>query len=153
MAMTYGHYGEVYGNYTFPDYPAGGLRTTVRDLSKFLRAFMLGGTLEGQTILQPASVREMKRIQYPDIVDSASQALGWAELNFAEEEGSRTFWGHFGGLNGVFTLMAYDPAAKTGAIIFTNGSVSGDQDWSELIGLFQALVNEGDEQADRGSSR
>ncbi len=153
MAMTYGHYGEVYGNYTFSAYPAGGLRTTVKDLSKFLRAFMLGGTLEGQTILQPASVREMRRLQYQDVADAAPQALGWMELNFAEEEGSRTFVGHSGGLMGVSTLMAYDPAAKTGAIIFTNGSRSGDQDWDEFIGLFQALLKEGDEQADRGSSR
>ena len=153
MAMSYGHYGEVYGNYTLSAYPVGGLRTTVKDLSRFLRAFMLGGTLEGQTILQPASVREMRRLQYQDVADAAPQALGWIEMDFAEEESSRTFLGHSGGSNGVSTLMAYDPAAKTGAIIFTNGDFSNGQGQDELVELFQTLVNEGDEQVDRGSSR
>lgn len=143
MAMTYGHYGEVYGNYTFSAYPAGGLRTTVRDLSKFLRAFMLGGTLEGRTILQPASVREMRRLQYQDVADAAPQALGWAELDLAEKTGIETFLGHSGGLLGVSTLMAYDPVAETGAIIFTNGEFRGRDDWDELTGLFRALVKLG----------
>ncbi len=43
LAVPYGLYNEVYGNYTFPDYPAGALRTTVGDLSKFLRALCSAG--------------------------------------------------------------------------------------------------------------
>ena len=143
MATPYGHYGEVYGNYTLSAYPARGLRTTVKDLSRFLRAFMLGGTLEGQTVLQPASVREMKRIQYSEIADPVPQALGWAEMYFAEEEGSRTFLGHYGSSGGVSTLMAYDPAVETGAIIFTNGDLRGRDDWDELTELFRDLIELG----------
>ncbi len=144
MAMPYGHFGEVYENYTFPDYPNGGLRTTVKDLSKFLRAFMLGGTLDGHTILEPASVREMSRVQYPNTADAQWQGLGWTELELADGAGTKTFLGHFGGSEGVSTLMAYDPLKKTGAIIFTNGDFSSEDDWNALVEFFSALVKEGD---------
>ena len=153
MAMPYGHYGEVYGNYTFAFYPAAGLRTTVKDLSKFLRAFMLGGTLEGQTILQPTSVREMRRLQYQNVADAAPQALGWAELDLADKTSTKTFVGHFGGGGGVSTLMAYDPAIDTGAIIFTNGEFRDEDDWDDLIELFRALIELGDEQVSGSPSR
>jgi CubicO group peptidase (beta-lactamase class C family) len=146
MAMPYGHYGEVYGNYTFPFYPAGGLRTTVKDLSKFLRAFMLGGTLDGQTILQPAGVQELRRVQYPNVEDAQWRGLGWTELEFTDETKTKTFLGHSGNVPGGSTLMAYNPATKIGAIIFTNGEFSSEDDWNALVELFLALVK-GDERA------
>lgn len=44
-------------HYTFPDYPNGGLRTTVLDLSKFLRFFIQNGrTLDGVQLLSTTSV-------------------------------------------------------------------------------------------------
>ena len=67
LAMPYSAERTPYGHYTFPDYPDGGLRTSVDDLSKFLRAVANGGALGGARILQPASVAEMLRVQYPAV--------------------------------------------------------------------------------------
>jgi len=56
LAMPYTDGNKPYGHYTFADYPNGGLRTTVNDLSKFLRAVMLGGAFEGRRVLSAGSV-------------------------------------------------------------------------------------------------
>ena len=46
--------------YTFADYPNGGVRTTVMDLSKFQRAIINDGISEGKTILKPATMKLIK---------------------------------------------------------------------------------------------
>ena len=57
-----------YGQYGYPDYPDGELRTTPSDLSQHLIAFINGGHLGTTRILQPSTVEEMRRIQFPDVV-------------------------------------------------------------------------------------
>lgn len=140
MAMPYDPEGEPLGNYTFADYPNGALRTTVKDLSRFLRMFVLDGTLDGRVLLKPANVREMKRIQYPDVAGAEQQGLGWTGY----EVGSRNFFGHAGAEAGASTAMAYDPATNTGTILFTNGSFLHEEDENAFRGLFLSLVQEGD---------
>ncbi|MBI5015054.1 MAG: beta-lactamase family protein [Deltaproteobacteria bacterium] len=48
------------------DVPAGGLNTTVLDLSRFVRMVFGSGQWRGQTVLQPKSVAEMLRPQNKD---------------------------------------------------------------------------------------
>ena len=99
-------------HYTFPDYPNGGLRTTTVDLSKFLRAIILGGTFEGTQILSSATVNQIKTEQF----GSQEQCLSfyYTTLN------GKDYLGHNGGEAGVTTDMLWDPETGIGAIAFNN---------------------------------
>jgi len=103
------------GQYGYPDYPDGQLRTTVTSLSRFLRAFIGGGELDGVRILQEDTVREMRSSQVPDEI--AGQGLIWYVLH---RRGER-YWGHNGGDSGVATQMFFRPTDGTGVITLTNG--------------------------------
>ncbi len=99
-------------HYTFPDYPNGGLRTTVLDLSKFLRAIIGNGTLNGVQILSPASMTTMRTLQYGD----TNQCLSF----FYDTSTDRKLLGHTGGEKGVTSEMFYDVNTNVGVIIFAN---------------------------------
>lgn len=99
-------------HYTFPDYPNGGLRTTVLDLSRFLRAIILNGTLEGTQILTSSSMAEMKSLQF----GSSEQCLSF----YYETINGKACLGHSGGEAGVTAEMYYDPTSNVGAIVFSN---------------------------------
>lgn len=99
-------------HYTFPDYPNGGLRTSVLDLSNFLRAFILGGTLNGKKILSSTSVETMKTLQF----GSKEQCLSF----YYETINRKKYLGHSGGEMGVSTAMFFDVSTGVGVIVFNN---------------------------------
>ncbi|MEP6973489.1 MAG: serine hydrolase [Actinomycetota bacterium] len=65
----------AYGQYGYPDYPDGELRTSARQLSHHLVAFMQFGEFAGTRILQEATVREMRRVQDANVAHG--QGLIW----------------------------------------------------------------------------
>ncbi|WP_435354931.1 serine hydrolase domain-containing protein [Emticicia sp. SJ17W-69] len=99
-------------HYTFPDYPNGGLRTTVLDLSIFLRMIILNGTFNGTQILSQSSMKTMKTLQF----GSVDQCLSF----YFETIGSKRLLGHSGGEKGVTAEMYYDTGTNIGIIIFSN---------------------------------
>ncbi len=138
LAMPYSAARVPYGHYTFPDYPDGGLRTSVDDLSRFLRAVIGGGMLEGRRILRPESVAEMLRVQYPAVSGARRQALTWSGLNAADYPASVGLadvpgvLGHAGGERGVFTLMFFDPATGAGGIVFVNADPKSEKQFFSI---------------------
>lgn len=116
VAMPYAPNGDAVGHYTFADYPNGGLRTDVTDLSKFLRMIIQKGSFNGQTILNAASVDAMLQTHYPDVQGADMQGLG---LYYIYNKGVEIV-GHSGGESGTTTEMYYDPQTKKGAIVFVN---------------------------------
>jgi len=72
-------------NWVFIHYPAGGLFTTVLDLSHFLIAHMNGGEYNGTRILKENTVDEMHKIQPPGNKNSFYFGLAWLSL-------SRSIW-------------------------------------------------------------
>lgn len=106
------------GNYGFPDYPNGQLRSSANDMSRFLRAFMDGGELDNVRILSAASVAEMKRLQIPDLDDT--QGLIWY---YDQVDGHQVF-GHNGGEQGVNTYMFFNPQNNVGVLVFSNTSAA-----------------------------
>jgi CubicO group peptidase (beta-lactamase class C family) len=106
--------------YTFIDYPDGGLRTTVVDLSKFLRMIIMKGTFNGHEILRPETVELMKQTNGVKDSDGLWYGLGLLFM----ENGNFSLCGHDGGEQGVTTQMFYDTDSGTGAIVFTNTSLS-----------------------------
>jgi CubicO group peptidase (beta-lactamase class C family) len=104
-----------YPHYGFADYPDGQLRSTVKDLSNFMIAYLNNGTLGSSSILNGASINEMWSSQIPSI--DPTQGLNWYQEFF----GSATLWGHNGGEDGASTDMYFDPVNNIGICVLTNG--------------------------------
>jgi CubicO group peptidase (beta-lactamase class C family) len=99
-------------------YPAGGLYSTVEDLSHFLIAHMNQGLYKDVRLLQPDTVALMHTIA-PD--NAIGYGLAWMQTNI----GSRlTTTGHAGDLPGADTWMLYNETQNLGAIYFANGNAA-----------------------------
>jgi len=123
LAVPYSWAGSQYNaheHYGYPDYPDGALRCDVDELSNFLIHFIEDGSFGAETILEPATVAEMKTVQYPKI--DAWQGLIWYYTTIGGDE----VLGHNGGDDGVSTDMYYRTDDEVGVIVLTNGdSVEG----------------------------
>ena len=113
-----------YVHYTILAYPAGGLRTSVVDLSRFLIAHMNNGTYEGTPILTPESVEQMHTVQYQSDTYNFQYGLGFQIWD--NPRGISI--GHTGGLWGVATKMVFTPSDNSGIIMFTNKAVENLRD-------------------------
>lgn len=117
-------------HYTFPDYPNGGLRTTVLDLSRFLRMVILNGSFNNTEILSQASMAAMKTLQFGSVEFGLSF--------YYDSLGGRRVLGHSGGEKGVTTEMFYDTDTNIGVIVFSN------EEDAELEDVVSLLFNYGD---------
>ena len=114
---------EVIQHYTFTDYPNGGLRSTVRDMFKFISAFVQDGMSNNYQLLNPSTIDKMITPQIPGIANDMG-------LHLFLLDGKNNIWGHDGGELGVATIMGFNPETKVGAIIFAN---QGDADLEEIL--------------------
>ncbi len=103
------------GQYGYPDYPDGALRTTAPQLARHLGMVMGGGSWRGHRLLSGATVRELRRDQVPDL--EPGQGLIWFGL---PREG-RSLFGHDGGDTGVATVCFFDPEDDVGVVALANG--------------------------------
>lgn len=113
-----------YLHYSILDYPAGGLRTNVRDLSHFLIAISNYGVYEETRILEEDSIEEMQQIHYPSDTYNFQYGLGfqiWVKS-------TDTKIGHTGGLFGVTTKMVFRESDNIGVIFFINKYISNARD-------------------------
>lgn len=107
--------------YNHPNYPDGFLRTSVNDISRFLRAYLGGGKFAGRRILQQDSISDMlsvktrspKHLRRP----VREQGIVWNSSYTIEGE---LAWGHGGRDPGVNTDIRILPSRNLGAIVFTN---------------------------------
>lgn len=113
----------MYGNYTPKDvyyrcrfYPAGGLYSTVTDLSHFLIAHMNGGVYKGTRILEEDTVALMHHIQPNNTIGAG---LAWMQTRFSPQF---TASGHAGDLPGADTWMLYNQTQNIGVIYLANGN-------------------------------
>ena len=97
-------------------YPAGGLYSTVSDLSHFLIAHMNDGLYLDTLILKEETVQLMHELQ-PD--NEIGYGLAWMHsyvgLNMVAT-------GHGGDIHGVDTWMLYNQSMDTGVIYLANGN-------------------------------
>lgn len=113
---------KPYGQYGYPDYPSGQIRSSAPQFARFFCAFMNQGALEGAVILQPATVQQMFTVQFPDI--APYQGLGWIRLIL--DDGS-VLLGHGGGEHGVLNMAWFRPEDSAGVIVFSSGDPN---DWA-----------------------
>jgi len=102
--------------YSFPNIPDGLIRTSVRQLGRFLMMYIGEGNYGGRQILQKATVGTMLSD------DHFGTGLCWYTSHI---KNAGNVWIHDGGDPGVGTVMMFNKTDKTGVIIFTNGSGAG----------------------------
>ena len=115
---TGGNY-VAYPHYGFADYPDGQLRSNSLDLGNFMIAYLNGGTLGTNSILNQLSINEMWTPQVPAL--DPTQGLNWYQEELFYNGGSSMLWGHNGGEDGVSTDMYLDPINNIGICVLTNG--------------------------------
>jgi len=141
--VAYPHYGLA----TWPD---GGLRTTARDLGRFLAMIMQDGQFGGRTVLKSETVVEMLKTQpgsakgklkHQDPSEQEpSQSIFWYGL--ADQNGVQKYIGHTGSDPGTKTFMAFDPVEKIGVLGFANVS-RNESVHRSMLDLMQRLFKEG----------
>jgi CubicO group peptidase (beta-lactamase class C family) len=127
VAMPYGWRGAkkeyvAYGQYGYPDYPDGALRTTAPQLARHLAMIMGGGRWRGRRLLDGSTVRQLLRDQVPDL--EPGQGLVW----FRMQRHGRSLFGHDGGDDGAATVCFFDPKDDVGVVALANG------DWRTVKG-------------------
>lgn len=104
------------GAYSFATYPDGALKTSANDFANFLIPFLNNGkTIYGKPFLQPETVDEMLRVQFPE--SSGNHGLAWVVKPTNAQ--------HAGGDPGVSSLVVISRSKQRGLVIFTN-SGGGD---------------------------
>src|SRR5262249_25066264 len=99
------------GYYSYPDYPAGRLRTSAPQLARFLSAIIGHGEYHGTRILGASTVDAMLNMQ-----PSSEEGLSWEYTQI----GGHFVVGHSGGDMGVSTDMYFDPMTGAGIVMLTN---------------------------------
>lgn len=113
----------LFNEFTPPDiywrfraYPAGGLYSTVSDLSRFLIAHMNQGVYNNTQILKKETVELMHEIQPGNTL---GYGLAWMHTSITPR---LVVSGHGGDLHGVDTWMLYCQTTNKGVIYLANGN-------------------------------
>lgn len=110
---------------------AGGIISSVSDMSRWLRLQLAGGVWEGDTIFSPAAQRVMWTPHISFVVDMGSErttpgthfrgyGLGWSLMDYR----GRKVMTHGGGYDGMFSRVALVPEEGLGVVVLTNSMTS-----------------------------
>lgn len=116
--------------YGVPYAPAVLLRTSARDLGRFLALHLAQGRVGDQQVVSAAGIAEMQRVQFPI---SGRQGLGWRYLNV----GRTLVLGHGGSGSGVTAEIVIDRRRHRGVAVVTNI----DATTGEPARAFQAILD------------
>jgi CubicO group peptidase (beta-lactamase class C family) len=112
--------------------PAGGISSTAADMSRFARALLHGGELDGVRILQAETLRQMWTPQFRTSPDMPPICMG-----FYEDWRNGTHWiGHEGDLIAFHSMFFIDPVSKTTLFVAYNSAGGASKPRPELIDLF-----------------
>lgn len=103
---------KAYPHFGNPQYPDGGVRSNITELSQFLVAVLNNQDSSGQPLLSDAMYEDMFKLQLPESV-SANQRFFWRDNEMG-------LTGHMGSDLGVFTALYFDRHSKDGFIILMN---------------------------------
>ena len=126
VAVQYEYVGGQYarigsGRVSHSDYPAGQLKSSAIDLSRFLLAFMQYGRLDTVRILDSTTVALMQTIQDTIIQGPFVCPIGITWWRWYSISTGSQVWGHAGRDYGAAAIMAYYEDFDIGVIIMTNG--------------------------------
>ncbi|MBN1223971.1 MAG: serine hydrolase [Candidatus Aminicenantes bacterium] len=126
--------GELFPHclYSFPNYPDGLIRTSVNELSRFLRVYLNEGTFEGKQVLKKETVQSMLSENH------YGRGLCWYPMMRKNDE---IVWGHGGGDPGIATQMQFLQKDGLGVIIFFNCDNPGKAYGEIIKRLFEEAAN------------
>ena len=108
--------------------PAASLNTSAIDLAQYLRLYLGGGAIAGQTLVAPAAFAELTRAQtvvpidpYPPELSALTPgfqtyALGWSLRDYR----GRKVVVHTGGVDGMRAIAAMVPDERLGVVVLAN---------------------------------
>ena len=102
--------------FTMGENPAGGLYTSVNDLSRFLSMLFAGGKAAGGVIVKPETLEQMWKPQFAKAGDKQAFGLGFI---VGELDGHRRV-GHGGAVYGFATQLDALPDDKLGVVVVTS---------------------------------
>lgn len=113
-------------------YASAGVKTTIKDLSRFAMCYMNKGTFNSYQILKESSIDKILEIQN----QASGRCLAWkASLG--------DWFGHTGGLLlGASTTLEIHPNSKTAIIIFTNAHSGLVVPGGDIYWLIKQKANE-----------
>ncbi|MEH7453896.1 serine hydrolase domain-containing protein [Gottfriedia acidiceleris] len=114
----------IIGNHGGLFEPQGGLRTSAVELSKFLRAHMLNGSIHGQQILEQKTSKLMKSIQWSREENNHffnKMGLGF-HISHDFLQGYKEMIGHAGEAYGLISNLYWHEEELFGIIFILNGS-------------------------------
>lgn len=94
-----------------------GLFSTAKDLARFARMLLNGGTLDGARIVSPATIAEFTRVQNPAV---SHRALGWETPNGTNSAGRRLSARAFGHTGFTGTSLWIDPENDVFIMLLSN---------------------------------
>ncbi len=121
LALTYSlvyQGSSVNPHISFMDYPAGSLRSTVHDISAFLRMLMMEGEWNGEQILNAELLEIMKSPEYR--MERGGLIFDYGLGIYFRQFGRHRLLGHGGGEQGITSEMVFDPNNNVGVVVFTN---------------------------------
>jgi D-alanyl-D-alanine-carboxypeptidase/D-alanyl-D-alanine-endopeptidase len=108
---------ELVENWDLPTLAgAGALRSTARDMTRFLAAFV-----DAQPHPLTAAIARMRSVERPGAAPNTIAALGWQILKRPDLE---IVW-HNGGTGGYSSFIGYVPARRVGVVVLSNMQAGG----------------------------
>lgn len=98
----------------------GGLLISAEDLARVLSVLINDGQYEGKQYLSQKSLDEMLTDQKIETNKDFQQCIGIRQSK--EVVDGRNMYFHNGAAYGIFSLVAFDPADKSGLVIITSGA-------------------------------
>ena len=139
VAMPYDDNNNEYGQYGYPDYPCGMLRTSPADLGEYMAAMLGGGkSRSGVRILESASVDTAFADVFENIAD---QGVFWYRGNYYGELDAC----HAGSDLGVSTNMCLLLNSRVGVVVLVNQDGNGAR--TAIDQVMDLLVDRGRELA------
>ena len=124
-ATLYKKSGKVKAPYTLITYPDGGMRTSVRGLTKHFQAIMQALNNSPSPILSQEEAQRLVQAHFPDSIPITNEVGTFNSGIFIEIEGP-AYVGHTGGDPGVATLAFFDPQTDIGRIFFFNRGIPNE---------------------------
>jgi CubicO group peptidase (beta-lactamase class C family) len=129
VAIQYDYNGVQYvrcysGRVSHSCYPAGQLKFSAIDLSRFLLAFMQYGRLDTVRILDSTTVALMRTIQDTVVHGQFVCPIGITWWCWHSPSTGSPVWGHAGRDWGASAVMAYYESLDIGVVILSNGEIN-----------------------------
>ncbi len=130
--------------YEMTDYPVGGLKTNVEDLSKYLSEIIKGYNGKG-TLLTPESYQVLLN---PQLADTCFENRN--DYVFNDQYNMGVFWSvsapgyrmHNGGTIGVYSFIYFNPKTGMGALAFCNLPHSDFGKIRDIVHKYESLLGQ-----------